>query len=562
MRQLLLYKPAVTLLLAILVSLTGLTSCFSPVPAATSIPSATGTRIETPVGIEPPVAGEQVLTIAGGTNDPPTLDPALARDAESAFYIRQLYSGLVSFDDNMNLVPDIAESMPDVSADGRTFTFHLRKGVQFQNGDEVTAEDFKYSLERATDPALAAPNPGTSLPAGTYLNDIVGVTQKLKGESTQVAGVVVKDKYTLEITIDEPKAYFLSKLANVTAFVVNKKEASKGGLDWTEHPGGAGPFVLSEWRHGELMVLKRNDHYHLGAPRLEKINILLGVAATQPMNQYEKGVLDITDVPLGDIDRVSDKTNPLSAELSVVPELSTTYVGFNVKMKPFDDPKIRQALAHAIDKAKVVEVKFQEKVRKADGMVPPDMPGFSSAPEAQGFDLTLSRQLIAESSYKDAKNVPRITIYTPDDSLAELLYQVFRQGLGIEVEIRQLQWQDFLAGLNRHEFQSFVLSWEADYPDPQNFLEVLFASNGPDNYSGYASETVDQMLSEAATDQDQAGRSAIYREVEEQVLRDSPVIPLFHNVRYVLMKKYVQGVEVTPMGILTLRNAWISKAQN
>lgn len=562
MSQLPFPRPAATILLAIVVSLTGLTSCFSPVPTATSSPSATATRIETPVGLEPPAAGEQVLNMAGGTDDPPTLDPALARDAESAFYIRQLYSGLLTFNDNMNLVPDIAEQMPDVSADGRTFTFHLRKGVQFRNGDEVTAEDFKYSIERATDPALAAPNPGTSLPAGTYLNDIVGVPQKLKGEATQVSGVVVKDKYTLEITIDQPKSYFLSKLANVTAFVVNKKDASKGGIDWTGQPDGTGPFVLSEWRHGELMVLTRNDHYYRGAPKLEKINVLLGVAATQPMNQYESGVIDITDVPLGDIDRVSDKTNPLSSELSVVPELSTTYVGFNVKMKPFDDPKIRQALAHAIDKAKVAEVKFQEKVRKANGMVPPDMPGFTNGSDVQGFDLTLARQLIAESTYKDAKNVPRITIYTPDDSLAELLYQVFRQGLGIDVEIRQVDWQDFLTGINQHQFQSFVLSWAADYPDPQNFLEVLFASNGPDNYSGYSNEAVDQKLSEAAIERDPAKRATLYQEVEEQILSDSPVIPLFHNVRYVLIKKYVQGIKVTPMGILTLRNAWISKTQS
>jgi oligopeptide transport system substrate-binding protein len=548
-----LVRPAAVLLVIVLL-VTSLAACGSN-PSSTATPGA----VETPVGLSPSITGEQTLTLTGGMSDPPTLDPALASDAESAFVIRQLFSGLVTFDDNMNLVPDIAERMPDLSADARTYTFHLRQGVQFSNGDEVTADDFKYSLERAADPALAAPNPGTQLPAGTYLNDIVGVEQKLKGEAKEISGVVVKDKYTLEITIDQPKSYFLSKLANVTAYVVNKNNAKIGSIDWTAKPVGTGPFKLAEWQHDELLKLERNDKYYLGAPKLQTVNILMGAGAAQPMNQYETGVLDVTDVPLYDVDRVSDKTNPLWSQLVVVPELSTTYVGLNTRQKPFDDPKIRQAIAHALDKTKITTVMFADKVKQASGMVPPDMPGFSTGEDAQNYDLTLARQLIAESSYKEAKNVPRITIYTADESLAKLLYEVFRQELGLEVEIRAVDWADYLNGLDRSEYQAYVLSWSADYPDPQNFLDVLFGSTSPSNFSRYVNPEVDLLLQTAAVEKDTARREAQYRDIEHTILQDAPVIPLYHNVRYVLIKKQVQGLKVTPMGILSLRKVWISK---
>ena len=214
--------------------------------------------------------GDRTLNIAGGTDDPPTLDPALATDAYSDLVIRQLFGGLVAFDDNLNVVPDIAATLPSVSTDGKTYTFVLRKGVTFTDGQEVTSADFKYSMERATDPKLAGPQPASSLPGALFLGDIVGVKDKLDGKATQISGIQTPDPYTLVITIDAPKAYFLSKLTSGPAFVVESSNV-KEGPNWTERPRGTGPFRLEKWVHKGEIVLAANDKYYAGRPALDTV---------------------------------------------------------------------------------------------------------------------------------------------------------------------------------------------------------------------------------------------------------------------------------------------------
>ncbi|HEX8229135.1 MAG TPA: ABC transporter substrate-binding protein, partial [Chloroflexia bacterium] len=344
-------------------------------PQAPGTPSArqTGTPAITgqDVDVTPLPLSTDALNIAGQTDDPPSLDPALATDGYSLFVIRQLFSGLVTFDNLMNVVPDIAASMPSVSADGRVYTFALRKGVKFTDGQEVTASDFKYSFERATDPKLAGSLAATQLPAGLFLNDIVGVMDKLEGKATEISGVKALDPNTLEITIDEPKAFFLSKLTSGPAFVVQRSNVEESPR-WTEHPRGTGPFRLEKWVHNDQMVLVANDLYYAGRPAISTVNIWMGANATGELQQYEVGGLELASVPINDIYRVTDRNNPMSKELQTVPDLSVTYLGFNVRQKPFDDPKIREAFSRVIDKQKVARVMFQSQVRQATGFVPPN----------------------------------------------------------------------------------------------------------------------------------------------------------------------------------------------
>ena len=183
-----------------------------------------------------------------------TLDPAKVQDASSALYITHLFSGLVRLDEEFEVVPDLAERW-EVSPDGRVYTFELRQNATFHNGRLIRAEDIKYSLERAADPDTASPV------AATYLGDIVGVREKLQGTANEIVGVRVRGDYTIEITIDQPKAYFLAKLTYPTAYVVDRENV-EASPDWANSPNGSGPFMLSEWQPDELLVLARNDQYY------------------------------------------------------------------------------------------------------------------------------------------------------------------------------------------------------------------------------------------------------------------------------------------------------------
>ncbi len=503
----------------------------------------------------PPLDTTGGLNIVGGTEDPPTLDPALAGDTYSTFVIRQLFSGLVAFDRDLNVVPDLAASLPSVSPDGRTYTFALRKGVLFPDKTEVTSADFKYSIERAADPKLAGPQPPTALPAGLYLNDIVGVTDKLEGKATEISGVQTPDPYTLVLTIDAPKSYFLSKLTSGPAVVLQKSNV-ESGPGWTEQPRGTGPFRLEKWEHNQHMVLVANSEYHGGRPLVPLVNIWMGNFAQGELQQYERenSSLEVANVSVEDLDRVSDRNNPLSKELRSTPDLSITYLGFNIRQKPFDDPKVREALARVIDRQKIARVMFQSRVRQATGFVPPDMAGYKGVGNDDLYNVTRARQLISESTYKDVKNLPRIRLYSAGGALDLALKDVFSQTLGLDVEVHSVEWSDYLAGLDRGEYPLFTLTWVADYPDPESILGSMFRSSSPSNYSSYRNADVDTALATAAVESDRAKRMQTYAQIEERVLADFPAVPLYHSVSYTLVKPYVENLAITSLGILSLKD--------
>lgn len=560
--------PALVMMVALLAGCWPLSDSGQPGSQAEStptsvseLPGATGNGSETPApGVTSLPRGENALNIAGGIDDPPSLDPALANDAYSGLVIRQLFSGLVAFDDNLNVVPDIAAALPSISPDGKTYTFALRKGVRFTDGTEVTASDFKYSMERAADPQLAGPQSASSLPAALFLGDIVGVRDRLDGKTNTISGIQAPDPYTLVINIDAPKAYFLSKLTSGPAYVVEQANV-KEGPNWTEKPRGTGPFRLEKWVHKAQMVLAANPSYYGGKPALDTVNIWMGSNATGTLQQYEsrEGNLDVTNVGVDDIERVSDRNNPLSKQLQTVPDMSVTYVAFNLRQKPFDDPKIREAISLVVDRQKIARVMFQSRVRQAQGFVPPDLAGYTPPDVGDTYDVTRARQLVAESTYKDAKNLPRLRLYTSGDLLGPMLRDVLTQTLGIDLEVHEVEWSDYLDGLDRREYPMFTLEWGADFPDPESILGSLFRSNSPENHTGYNNPDVDAALNTAAVESDRARRMATYAQVEERILKDYPAVPIYHSVQYTLVKPYVKGLKVTPMGILSLKNVRLER---
>lgn len=494
-----------------------------------------------------PVRGG-TLTLAGGSQDPPTLDPALCSDSASGFVVRELFSGLVDLDENLQVVPDLASAWT-ISADGRTYTFTLRPEARFQDGRPVTSADVIYSIERSCDPSL-----GPGLPCGTYLNDIVGVPQKLAGQARSIAGLRAPDERTVVITIDAPKSYFLSKLTYNTSFVVDRTNVEQGH-NWTEHPNGTGPFRLAEWQHNRRIVLARNDNYYREPPYLDQVVLLLGAAASGAQTLYEQGRIDYVETSTSIVARLEYEGSPLAGELRVTPELSLAYVGFNTRMPPFDDPKVRQAMTMAVDRAKIARVSYEGRLVQAKGILPPGMPGYDETLEGLPYDPEQARTLLAESRY--AGQMPRMTLYTTGGGDAARLQEIWRRELGLEVELRQVEWADLLSGLDEHRYQMFTLGWIADYPDPQNFLEVLFHSNSTSNHTAYSNPELDRLLEQAAVEQDPERRLEIYRQAERLIVAEAPVIPLTHGVTYSLTKPYVRGLTVTPMGIIDLSTVWI-----
>jgi len=518
---------------------------------------ATPTATPQPTPTPSVVPLEAVLNLPGG--EPPTLDPALTQDATSAGYIVEIFSGLVTLNPDLEVVPDIAEGW-EVSEGGTVYTFHLREDVKFHDGKPVTAQEFKYSIERACDPATG------SVVADTYLGDIIGTKEKLRGLTDEVSGVRVIDDYTLEITIDAPKAYFLAKLTYPTAFVVDRENVEGPRQPWTDRPNGTGPFKLKEYRLGERIVLERNEFYY-GEPKpaLEEVHFYL--AGGSAMIMYENEELDATPVGLADIERVLDPTNPLNKELTmVVPTLSTFYIGFNVNRPPFDDVKVRQAFNYALDKEKIINVVMKKMWVKAEGVLPPAMPGYGPELEGYPYDPEKARQLIAESKYEDASNFPEIVLSVTGGGGAAArsvtaVVEMYRENLGVDITIEQMEWATYLDDLKAHRFQMFGITagWIADYPDPQDFLDILFHCKSRDNNTEYCNLEVDRLLEEARAEQDHDRRMGIYQRVEEMILDDAPWVPMGHDAEYWLTKPYVKGMIYPPSIIPKLRYVSISR---
>ena len=538
----------------------GLQSASTPEQVAqdTDVESGTGegdqeTRIEIPTpGPENPAPGGGVFRRLWA--DPPTLDPHLTGDTTSAGVVVEIFSGLVAIDTDLQLVPDIAESWT-IDDTGTVYTFTLRDNVTFHNGDKVTAHDFKWSIERAASPSLA------SHLADTYLNDIIGASDYIEGNVVSIEGVTVIDDKTLQIAIDAPKAYFLAKLSYPTAYVLHRDAVESGGRNWwVSNAVGTGPFELKEYRIGERIVLERFDEYYR-EPRPDVDAINMNLAGGQSMAMYENDEIDVTGVGLFDLDRVLDPDEPLNRELVVAPPgFSVSYIGMNASTPPFDDANFRRALNHSIDKDLIANEVLAELVKPAYSILPPGFPGYTEDIQGLEYDPDLAREYLAQSQYADPETRPRIVITVPGTGGTigldlEVIIEMWKQELGIEVEIQQVEWATYLEDLDDRKFQAYAgLGWSADYPDPQDFLDILFHTESGMNHGSYSNTDVDALLEEARTIQDVVRRVELYNQAEQLIVDDAAWVPTwFTGEQYALVKPYINGYRLTPMTVPKLQ---------
>jgi peptide/nickel transport system substrate-binding protein/oligopeptide transport system substrate-binding protein len=506
-------------------------------------------------GVSDPT-GRQELRLAGTIIDPVPLDPAVARDVNSAFMTRQVFRGLTRFDENLEPVPELAQRI-EISADGLTYLFQLRDDARFADGSPITADDVVFSLTRALNP-VTAQEAGAALAGPSYLADIAGADELIRGETEVLAGVEALDDRTVRVQLAEPRATFLMKMASAPAAVVDPADVARGG-EWWRNPNATGPFVVESWEPEQELRLAANKNYVGGEPDLRRVSFRLGPSAANAFNLYQADEIDLATVPIPAIDRVADPDSPLLEELDVSPILSTTYIAFRTDEPPMDDPEIRRAVLLAFPRWKVADILLSGRQETAHGLIPPGTLGRDWPDVAPEQDIEEARAAIERSSYGSVENVPPIRIYGASPFGSEAMREVLEDELGLTVEVLDVNWPQFNQGLTRKSFPAYELTWVADFPDPETFLWNLFATGSPDNYSEYSNPEYDALLALAAATFDVDARADLYAEAEAVLVADNALLPLAHDVRYTLMKPWVKGLDITPLGLLYLETAWLER---
>jgi ABC-type transport system substrate-binding protein len=499
-----------------------------------------------------PAEGELRL----GGPEPITLDPHITQDAGSAVYVVEIFGGLLTLDTNLQVQPDLATEIPTLENGGKvvnddgtvTYTFHIREEALFHDRKPVTAEVVKASLERAADPATQ------SLVSEFFLGDIVGVSEKLRGQADEVSGIVVVDDKTVAITIERDLPSFLFKLTYPTSFIIDTSQV-ESDPNWTRRPNGTGPYKLAEWRFGEHILLEANDRYHLGAPNVASVRYLL---AGSGITLYEAGEIDATGVALDDLERVQDPNDPLNAEYVTGSRLSVDYLGFNTNSPPFDDLNVRRAFAMAVDKEQIASAVFQNAIPVANSVLMPGMAAYNEAARGPAFDPERARELLEQSEYGGPDGLPPIVLAESGTGASagpgtSAMVEMWRDNLGVEVEIQQAESATFFQDVAQGRYQMFTLGWIMDYPDEEDILNIHFDSESPNNDTFYRNPEVDDLLREAIVETDAQRRVELYQRAEQIVLDEVPWFPLFFDRYHALIKPYVTNYLIPPAIVPRLR---------
>ncbi len=493
---------------------------------------------------------DQALVYNGGESaNPRDYDPATTYSSGD----KLVFSGLVMLDQNLNIRPDLAETW-EVSGGGTIYTFKIRENARFHNGREVTAQDVAFSWERAASPELAS---DTVL---TYLADIVGVREKALGQAENISGVKVIDEKTLQVTIDAPKPYFLMKLTFPTSYVVDEENVS-AGEEWVRQPNGTGPYKLTEWRSNEYIVYTANSDFYLGAPSIPYV--VVKIYAGDDVRLFETGDIDVAGVGLYDVQRMLNPAEPMSRNLVTGVNLCTSYVVFDATVPPFDDVNVRKAFSMAFDRQRYVDVLYRGVALPAVGLYPPGLPGFDYGLQGLPYDPAQARELLKQSKYGGPEGLPEIT-YTNSGigsyigGTVAALAEMWQTNLGVTIKVENLDYNFYYEQIfSGNHGQIFDGGWCADYPDPENFADVLFHTGVPQNHGGYSNPELDALLEAARIEPDVTKRIAMYQEAERTIVNDAPVLFTTHSLSYELVQPYVKGYVFTPITIPLERYMWL-----
>jgi len=473
--------------------------------------------------------------------EPPTLDWNLATDGVSIVAIEQLMRGLTRLGPDLAPEPDLAEHW-DVSPDGRTYTFHLRQGVNWSDGVPLVAQHFVDSWQRLLAPATAAEY-------AYFLFGVRGARAYNAGKLGDfgAVGVHAPDDRTLVVELDAPLVYFPALVNFMVTFPLRRDLVERFGDRWTE-PGNLvtlGPFVLAEWRHEYRLVLTANEHYWAGRPPLDRITAYMVQEGSTALVLFEQGLLDLVRIPPLEIRRYAERPEYLRRPL-----LRGYYYGFNVRKPPFDDVRVRRAFALAIDRAQFPGLLRGGEVPAAS-WIPAGMP-FANAELGLPFDPERARALLREAGVDPAQLAPVKIVYNSDQTnklVAEKVQAFWRDGLGVRVEVENREWKVYLRELSTDPPAVFRLGWGADFPDPDNFLN-LFTSYSENNHTGWANPDYDALVERAAREPDTAERQRLYDRAQRILCEeDVPMVPLFDTSANFAVSPRVHGFVPSAMDL-------------
>ena len=484
---------------------------------------------------------------------PTSLDPAKVQDGDTIDVVQQVFEGLVQWGPDNTVQPNLAEKW-EIKDGGTNYVFTLKKGVKFTSGREVKAQDFKWCIERACNPKFSSPT------AETYLGDIVGLKDRLKGKATEISGIKVVSDYVLEIHIDKARPYELGKFTYPIMFVFDKDALKDPLADITtvEQMVGTGAFKFETIKNDQQITLVANKDYHDGAPKLERIERPVVLDAQTRLNMYKTGQIDLVQLERQDVKAIeADAT--LKDSLKFFDRPSVFYVAFNSGVVPaFKNQKLRRALAMGLDRDQIVTKVLGGMVKKATGVLPPGVFGARETANVVPFNLEEAKKLLAEAGYPGGKGFPDVEMSFRDgrpdvELVATAIQNQWQENLGVKISLQKREWGAYLKKNNAKELPLFHMRWAADYLDAENFLSTLLASYGNENKIYYSNPQFDALCREADTTLDEAKRKDLYAKAEDMVLQDAPFVPIYFQRDAELIRKNVTGLRESLFGHLPHR---------
>ncbi|MFL5624426.1 MAG: ABC transporter substrate-binding protein, partial [Ktedonobacteraceae bacterium] len=533
-----------------------------------TVPSSTATNTT------PAPTSQQILRFYGfdaPVTDIATFDPGQVSDAPSINAIQMVFTGLVQLDDNLKVKPQLASSY-DKSADGLTYTFHLKPNLQFSDGTPLTSKDVAYSIDRALSPEISNLS-GVSL---TYLGLLKDASARTSGKVKSLINdsVLTPDDNTVVLKLSKNTAYFLEALAYPTSFVVEKSVIDKWGLKWTDHlsdnggQGGDGPFKVKSYDHATGIKFIPNPHYYGAKPKLQEVHYDFYKDVETNYNAYQAGQIDITVIPPAQ--REHAKT---SKEYSQNPQLTIDYLAMNYLAKPFDNVHIRQAFELAINKDAMLQAVYKGTRSPSCHIVPSGMYGYNpnlTCPEGAptSGDATKAKQLLQqgmqEEGWSSVSQIPPIKITYQSNATAlaneiTTIRSMWQQVLGITVNTQTMDFTPLLTAEQattgkspaQGGLQMWTAAWGADYPDPQDWTTLQFGDGQPYNEFNYGNNTgptaadqraVQQQLDAADVMTDENARAQAYNQLEQKLVNDVAWLPIDQRLGTRLTKPYVIGI--------------------
>jgi peptide/nickel transport system substrate-binding protein len=557
-----------------LILLTFLIAACGAMPQSEQAPAAEEPAAEAPAEAAETTASEAEADAAaqgpriGGTyrilgaGDFRSLDPPAAESSEDWWSAGMvLYNCLYFYDKEGNFYADLAADLPEISEDGLVYTIPIRQGVKFHNGRELVAEDVKFTLERQLWPEVYSWGK-------TFMENVVGYEAVIDGTSKELSGIKVIDDYTVEITLKQPQAVFPAILSMSMNAIIPKQETLDAGEDWGfKVVIGTGPFRFVEWVAGEKAVYERNpDYFKPGLPYLERIELYLNVDPAVQMLRWESGEAELVhNIPAAELPRLLSDSN-LKTLLRIAPGVGTNRLAFHFNVPPFDDVRVRQAVAMAIDKEGLAR-KASGTITSLDGFFALDMiqfeDGFTSKYQ---YDPEQARQLLAEAGYPDGIEGVKLYISVAEQERGEQL-QADLQAIGIQTELAIGQWKEYRDRIRAGEVPLFMYGWAASFPDAFDFTSAWTTCKSIEtgyNDGFYCNERIDELLEKAeALPLQDPERIAAYREIEDIVInQDVAWVGLFNPSRIVLGVDYVHDDFLSGIyGWPYLETAWMEEQQ-